>query len=119
MDSLKIMTLFTMTVAAKRLIFQPSGHNNQERLNMDLARLSFCWRNSQMHLKNSLCLPGIEKLSAITQINTRHGLNSDNLHLYALYMLIDQFEYTYNAFEQRHKISFNRICKKIAKCIFR
>ena len=83
-----------MTAAAKRLIFQPSGHNNQERLNMDLSRLSFCWRNSQIHLKNSLCLPGMEKLSAITQSNTRHGLNSDNLHLYALYMLVDQFEYT-------------------------
>ena len=90
MDSLKIMTLFTMTAAAKRLIFQPSGHNYQERLNMDLARLSFCWRNSQAHFKNSLCLPGMEKLSAITQSNTRHGLNSDNLHLYALYMLVDR-----------------------------
>ena len=76
-----------MTAATKRLIFQPSGHINQERLNMDLARLSFCWRNSQVHLRNSLCLPGMEKLSAITQSNTRHGLNSDNLHLTYVFVI--------------------------------
>ena len=69
------MIVFTVFVEAKRLTFH--GQNNLERLNMDLARLSFCWRNTQDHLKNNLCLPGMQIIGQ----NTRTGIN--NRHLYA------------------------------------
>ena len=84
MESLKIMIFLSVVAAKQRLNFQPSDQNNQERLNMDLVRLELCWRNSQDHLKNSLCLPGMEQLPVITKINTRHGLNRCNLQLNAL-----------------------------------
>ena len=84
MESLKILIFLSVAAAKQRLNFQPSGQNNQKRLTMDLARLQFCWTNSQDHLKNSLCLPGMEQLPVITKINTRHGLNRCNLQLNAL-----------------------------------
>ena len=100
MDSLKIMILLSMVAA----------QNRQERLTMDLARLSFCWRNSQDHLKNNLCLPGMQKLPVITKIKTRNGLNHYNLQIYALYIIVNICNFMqrrYHAYEQRHKISLN------------
>ena len=95
MESLKIMIFLSVVAAKQRLNFQPSGQNNQEKLNMDLARLQFCWRNSQDHLKNSLCLPGMEQLPVITKINTRHGLNRCNLQLNALCIRVNTYVAAY------------------------
>ena len=82
MNTLNIMILATVFTAlqAKRLTFD--GQNNYNKLNMDLSRLSFCWRNSQDHMKNNLCLPGMNLNGHLPAINARTGLNFDNLNLY-------------------------------------
>ena len=82
MNTLKMLILATVftVLKAKRLTFD--GQNNFSKLNMDLSRLSFCWRNSQDHLKNNLCLPGMNLNGHLPAINARTGLNFDNLNLY-------------------------------------